>query len=127
LQLYEHDSRFEKIEFSGSIRYQLTAILVACLALAILALGSSVGSHVNWGTLAETGSAIFTALFRAILAWVGFRQEKISRSQADIAGNQLELMKQQTDISLKQKEIARQGQLAMHRPRLAVRNVVLQL
>jgi hypothetical protein len=80
----------------------------------------------DWPAWIQAGSAIAMTFFTALLVWVSFRQEKISRTQSRVGERQLSLAALQTDLLTTQKEIARQGHLATHRPKLAVRNVVLQ-
>ena len=66
------------------------------------------------------------------LVFIGFRQWKVYDRQAGIMGlmqqtadRQLALIGLQTDILEKQKEIARQGHITTHRPKLRIRNVRL--
>jgi hypothetical protein len=54
------------------------------------------------------------------------RQLALTAGQVDIAEKQFLLTGLQTDFLEKQKEIARQGHLAAHRPMIRVRNIVLR-
>ncbi len=54
------------------------------------------------------------------------RQSGVAERQTGVAERQTLLIGAQTDLMEKQKEIARQGHLATHRPKIAVRNIVVR-
>jgi hypothetical protein len=55
-----------------------------------------------------------------------FAQARIAHRQSDAADLQNEISLQQMDILVKQKEIARQGHLVAHRPRIVIRHVWME-
>lgn len=102
------------------------------------------GVHAESRTDAEKGPdylAIATLVVLAFQAAIFYQQTRIMNRHAEttekmrdvvseqtaIASRQLTLIGLQTDTLEKQKEIARQSHVATHRPRLAVRNVVIRV